>query len=145
MRATLGRVLRRQIDRRSAPPPAGILCPASKLQHQLPLASAYAAVASAPDDDHAVQRQKRRLEPTTGEPRFTNITRDFKGALDYILYTRDSLVPSAALELPDESEIRTRSNAGERPLPQRSAAAGGLQTMVMRMGPVHGRACGFRV
>lgn len=92
--------------------PLGILRPAAKLQHQLPLASAYAAVAAAPDDDHAAQRQRRRLDPATGEPRFTNLTRDFKGTLDYVLYTTDSLVPSAALELPDESETRTRTNAG---------------------------------
>lgn len=49
--------------------PLGILRPASKLQHQLPLASAYAAVAAAPDADHGMQRQKRRLDPGTGEPR----------------------------------------------------------------------------
>ena len=49
--------------------PLGILRPASKLQHQLPLASAYAAVAAAPDADHGMQRQKRRLDPATGEPK----------------------------------------------------------------------------
>jgi len=49
--------------------PLGILRPASKLQHQLPLASAYAAVAAAPDSDHAMQRQKRRLDPVSGEPK----------------------------------------------------------------------------
>lgn len=92
--------------------PLGILRPSSKLQHQLPLASAYAAVSVAPDDAHAAQRQKRRLDPSTGEPRFTNVTQDFKGTLDYILYTSDSLAPSATLELPDESEVRTKSNAG---------------------------------
>ncbi|KAL4441485.1 hypothetical protein ABPG77_001989 [Micractinium sp. CCAP 211/92] len=92
--------------------PLGILRPASKLQHQLPLASAYAAVAAAPDADHGMQRQKRRLDPGTGEPRFTNITKDFRGTLDYVLYTTDSLVPGAALELPDESECRSKSNAG---------------------------------
>jgi hypothetical protein len=190
--------------------PLGILRPASKLQHQLPLASAYAAVAAAPDNDHGMQRQKRRLDPVTGEPRwvpaaacllaccwgalllgplavalsatfstltvqrltlapapcdphgermpqlsflctlrvhhparphpptkptdqpnpqpcppgrppshvppaprrFTNITRDFRGTLDYVLYTTDSLVPAAALELPDDSECRTKSHAG---------------------------------
>eukprot|EP00887_Chlorella_sp_A99_P001164 scaffold14.g1164.t1 len=97
--------------------PLGILRPASKLQHQLPLASAYGAVAAAgggadADADHAALRQRRRLDPTSGEPRFTNITQDFRGTLDYILYTTDSLVPSATLELPDETEIRTKSNAG---------------------------------
>lgn len=43
---------------------------------------------------------------------FTNITKDFRGTLDYVLYTTDSLVPGAALELPDESECRSKSNAG---------------------------------
>ena len=44
--------------------------------------------------------------------RFTNITRDFRGTLDYILYTSDSLAPAATLEMPDESECRSKSNAG---------------------------------
>ncbi len=35
--------------------PLGILRPASKLQHQLPLASAYSAVAACPDADHGSQ------------------------------------------------------------------------------------------
>jgi CCR4-NOT transcription complex subunit 6 len=38
--------------------------------------------------------------------RFTNITRDFKGTLDYILYTADSLAPGALLELPEEAEVK---------------------------------------
>ena len=92
--------------------PLGILKPVNKLSHRLPLASAYQTVAASPDDDHAAQRQKRRLDATTGEPRFTNITRDFKGTLDYILYSKDSLVPSAALELPDETEVRGKSQHG---------------------------------
>jgi CCR4-NOT transcription complex subunit 6 len=92
--------------------PLGILKPVNKLSHRLPLASAYQTVAASPDDDHSAQRQKRRLDPATGEPRFTNITRDFKGTLDYILYSKDSLVPSAALELPDETEVRSKSQPG---------------------------------
>ena len=36
---------------------------------------------------------------------FTNVGKDFKGTLDYILYTTDSLAPVAMLELPDESEV----------------------------------------
>ena len=45
--------------------PLGILRPASKLQHQLPLGSAYGAVAAAAGDegDHAALRQRRRLDP----------------------------------------------------------------------------------
>ena len=50
--------------------PLGILRPASKLQHALPLASAYTAVGTCPDADHASLRQKRRLDPATGEPRW---------------------------------------------------------------------------
>jgi CCR4-NOT transcription complex subunit 6 len=92
--------------------PLGILKPVGKLAHRLPLASAYATVAAASDMDQAAQRQRRRLDPLTGEPTFTNITRDFKGTLDYVLYSRDSLVPCAALELPDESEVRSRGIPG---------------------------------
>ena len=44
--------------------------------------------------------------------RFTNFTRDFKGTLDYILYTSDSLIPTATLELMDESEVRLGPEAG---------------------------------
>ncbi len=51
--------------------PLGILRPPSKLQHALPLASAYAAAATAPTDaDHAAQRQRRRIDPGTTEPRW---------------------------------------------------------------------------
>lgn len=44
--------------------------------------------------------------------RFTNITRDFKGTLDYILYTADSLAPGGLLELPEEAEVKPRPSAG---------------------------------
>ena len=36
---------------------------------------------------------------------FTNVGKDFKGTLDYILYTTDSLAPVAMLELPDDAEV----------------------------------------
>lgn len=39
---------------------------------------------------------------------FTNVGKDFKGTLDYILYTTDSLAPVAMLELPDDSEVAAR-------------------------------------
>lgn len=93
--------------------PLGILKPSTKLCHRLPLASAYASMASGDSgSDSAALRLKRRLDPLTGEPRFTNITRDFKGTLDYILYSTDFLAPSGALELPDESEVRRKNNSG---------------------------------
>lgn len=41
---------------------------------------------------------------------FTNMSQSFTGTLDYVLYTTDSLVPSATLELPDQSDIRTLPN-----------------------------------
>ncbi|KAL6771168.1 hypothetical protein ACKKBF_B34205 [Auxenochlorella protothecoides x Auxenochlorella symbiontica] len=87
--------------------PLGILRPAAKLQHGLPLASAYAALAVPGEADSAgLVRQRRRLDLATAEPRWTNLTGNFKGTLDYILYTSDSLVPVATLELMEESEVR---------------------------------------
>ena len=92
--------------------PLGILAPASKLCHKLPLASAYATVLDGEDTgDPAVARLRRRLGEKN-EPKFTNLTRDFKGTLDYIMYSRDYLTPTGALELPDESEVRSRKTTG---------------------------------
>lgn len=90
--------------------PLGILKPATKLCHRLPLASAYASLVAGGTDngDPAITRLRRRLDPITQEPKFTNCTRDFKGTLDYILYSKDFLAPSGCLELPDESEVRSR-------------------------------------
>lgn len=51
-------------------------------------------------------------QPNPTRPRFTNLTPDFKGTLDYILYTSDSLVPTATLELLDENELRSGPNDG---------------------------------
>ena len=100
--------------------PLGILRPPSKLQHSLLLSSAYAAISLAPPtppdtadgEGHAMQRQLRRLHEPTGEPQFTNYTSTFKDTLDYILYSSDSLVPVATLELPDVSEARGREVEG---------------------------------
>ena len=39
---------------------------------------------------------------------FSNITKDFRGTLDYILYTSNSLQPTAMLELPAETDILSR-------------------------------------
>lgn len=36
--------------------------------------------------------------------------KDFKGTLDYILYTTDSLAPVAMLELPDDAEVAAPSS-----------------------------------
>ncbi|KAK9827722.1 hypothetical protein WJX81_005188 [Elliptochloris bilobata] len=89
--------------------PLGILRPPAKLQHTLPLASAYAAAADTRDPDG---RRRMRLDPKHHEPKFTNVGKDFKGTLDYILYTTDSLAPVATLELPDESEVQRGKHSG---------------------------------
>ena len=49
--------------------PLGILRPASKLQHNLQLASAYAAVNDARDGGTALQKQKRRMDAKYREPK----------------------------------------------------------------------------
>ncbi len=47
---------------------------------------------------------------------FTNVGKDFKGTLDYILYTTDSLAPVATLELPDDAEVRLCPFSSPSPL-----------------------------
>jgi CCR4-NOT transcription complex subunit 6 len=95
--------------------PLGILKPSSKLAHGLPLASAYAAALglprggeggepapslTAPGPAGAAARLVAGVDRSTGEPVLTNVGRDFRGTLDYILYAADALVPTALLELP---------------------------------------------
>jgi len=36
---------------------------------------------------------------------FTSWAKDFKGTLDYIFHTSESLVPVSTLELPDDAEL----------------------------------------
>ncbi|XP_024024402.1 carbon catabolite repressor protein 4 homolog 1 [Morus notabilis] len=85
--------------------PLNILRPHSKLIHQLPLVSAYSSFAR-PGVGLALEQQRRRLDPSTNEPLFTNCTRDFIGTLDYIFYTADSLSVESLLELLDEESLR---------------------------------------
>ncbi|XP_072977504.1 carbon catabolite repressor protein 4 homolog 1-like isoform X1 [Typha angustifolia] len=86
--------------------PLGILRPASKLTHQLPLVSAYSSFARAMGPGFSLEQQRRRMDPSTNEPLFTNCTRDFIGTLDYIFYTADSLTVESLLELLDEESLR---------------------------------------
>ncbi|KAH6558714.1 hypothetical protein KP509_1Z049500 [Ceratopteris richardii] len=79
--------------------PLGILRPTSRLCHTLPLVSAYKSFARS-------ERHRRRLDPSSNEPLFTNCTRDFLGTLDYIFYTADSLSVESLLELLDEESLR---------------------------------------
>ncbi|GAB2266851.1 Carbon catabolite repressor protein 4 1 [Dionaea muscipula] len=84
--------------------PLGILRPISKLSHQLPLVSAYSSFARGVRP--TLELQRRRMDPSTNEPLFTNCTRDFIGTHDYIFYTADSLTVESLLELLDEDSLR---------------------------------------
>lgn len=66
--------------------PLGILQPAGKLAHQLPICSAYS-------------RGPKDILGEYSEPRWTNFSREFKGTIDYIFYTQGSLEPVALLEI----------------------------------------------
>ncbi|CAH1432326.1 carbon catabolite repressor protein 4 homolog 1 [Lactuca sativa] len=85
--------------------PLGILRPATKLTHTLPLVSAYSSFARI-GGSLGYEQQKRRVDPNTNEPLFTNCTRDFIGTLDYIFYSADSLSVESLLELLDEDSLR---------------------------------------
>lgn len=80
---------------------------------QLPLSSAYSAMADAPlSHDTKLAKQRARLDSRHHEPLFTNVTKDFRGTLDYILYTNTSLRPTAVLELPLlDGEVRRKSDS----------------------------------
>jgi hypothetical protein len=47
----------------------------TKLQHSLPLASAYAALLDHPPTTEQLKRQRSRVDPTHREPLFTNLNR----------------------------------------------------------------------
>ncbi|XP_076916777.1 carbon catabolite repressor protein 4 homolog 1-like [Bidens hawaiensis] len=81
--------------------PLGIVRPDTKLTHTLPLVSAYSSFARI-----GYEQQKKRVDPNTNEPLFTNCTRDFIGTLDYIFYSADSLSVESLLELLDEDSLR---------------------------------------
>lgn len=85
--------------------PLGILRPLSKLAHQLPLVSAYSSFARM-GVGLGSEQHRRRMDPSTNEPLFTNCTRDFIGTLDYIFYSADSLTVESLLELLDEDSLR---------------------------------------
>lgn len=98
--------------------PLGILRPLSKLNHQLPLVSAYSSFARMAGVGYDFDHQRRRMDPSTNEPLFTNCTRDFIGTVDYIFYTADSLTVESLLELLDEESLRKDTAL---PSPERSS------------------------
>ncbi|CAK9169947.1 unnamed protein product [Ilex paraguariensis] len=85
--------------------PLGILRPSSKLVHQLALVSAYSSFARI-GVGLGLEQHKRRMDPATNEPLFTNCTRDFIVTNDYIFYSADSLTVESLLELLDEDSLR---------------------------------------
>ncbi|XP_042048397.1 carbon catabolite repressor protein 4 homolog 1-like [Salvia splendens] len=84
--------------------PLVILRPINKLTHQLPLVSAYSSFGRA--GVGLGLEQRRKMDPATNEPLFTNCTRDFIGTHDYIFYSADSLTVESLLELVDEESLR---------------------------------------
>lgn len=86
-----------------------------KLSHSLDLASAYSQLVDAAVGDCSQQllKQRQRMDPKTKEPMFTNLGYNYKGTLDYILYTSRFLQPTALLELPSESDVLCGS--GDKP------------------------------
>ncbi|XP_078429896.1 carbon catabolite repressor protein 4 homolog 1-like [Wolffia australiana] len=93
--------------------PLGILRPSSKLAHQLPLVSAYAALRHA-----TCYEQTRHLDPATHEPLLTTCTNGVVGTHDYIFYTADLLSVEAVLELVGEVAL---SKDTALPSPSRSS------------------------
>lgn len=49
--------------------------------------SAYASFGRMNGVGSNFDKQRRRMDQNSGEPLFTNCTRDFLGTLDYIFYT----------------------------------------------------------
>ncbi|EIE19641.1 hypothetical protein COCSUDRAFT_54570 [Coccomyxa subellipsoidea C-169] len=90
--------------------PLNIFKAPSKLQHRLVLSSAYAAGHEAAAD--ADPRHRRRNDHKHHEPKFTNVSKDFKGTLDYIFFTSESLVPVSLLDLPDDSLVQKAKGSG---------------------------------
>ena len=103
--------------------PLNILKPFEKLQHRLQLVSAYSALANPvppPDEDPVLYAsQHGRVNSQTGEPFFTNCTKDFMETLDYIYYSEHSLVPVSLLELPGVED--TKNHHSGMPNPQWSS------------------------
>ncbi|XP_020087017.1 carbon catabolite repressor protein 4 homolog 1-like isoform X1 [Ananas comosus] len=86
--------------------PLGVVHPLSKFNHQLPLVSAYSSFLRTVGYNQSLEQQKRRMDPATNEPLFTNFTRDFIGTHDYIFYAADRLTVESLLELLDEESLR---------------------------------------
>ncbi|XP_077213840.1 carbon catabolite repressor protein 4 homolog 1-like isoform X2 [Tasmannia lanceolata] len=69
------------------------------LTHPLPLVSAYSYFCRPGS-------QQRCMDPSTNEPLFTNFTKRFRGTIDYIFHTVDSLIVDSLLELLDVESVK---------------------------------------
>jgi CCR4-NOT transcription complex subunit 6 len=79
----------------------GPSCCGNKLSHSLRLQSAYAAAMQSTQHSQGLEVIRSRLDERFQEPLHTNITADFKAALDYICCSTPELQTTALLELPD--------------------------------------------
>lgn len=73
----------------------------NKLSHTLHLQSAYAAAMQSALQSPGLEAMRAQLDDRFQEPMHTNITTDFKAALDYICCSTPDLQTTALLELPD--------------------------------------------
>ncbi|XP_043722331.1 carbon catabolite repressor protein 4 homolog 1-like [Telopea speciosissima] len=69
-------------------------------KHSLHLMSAYASASGM-----FLEQQWRNIDPKTHEPTFTHFSPQFRGTLDYIFYTADSLKVEGLLELLDLESV----------------------------------------
>ena len=90
--------------------PFGILRPPSKLQHPLPLVSAYTSLTKQPSlETEAAERQRfSHGRARHGGAHLHQLHQGFHGTLDYIFYTDDTLAPLSLLELPLREECRNK-------------------------------------
>jgi mRNA deadenylase 3'-5' endonuclease subunit Ccr4 len=80
----------------------GELQPAEMFQHTLPLVSAYSSYFQCDLEQAEIAR---KMNDHTRVPHFTNFSSDFRGTLDYILYSRTNLKVVSLLELMGEDEV----------------------------------------
>lgn len=86
------------------------------VSHSLTLRSAYSAAALAgARQSEELTRLRSQLDNTWHEPRYTNVTRDFRATLDYLVCSSPELQPTALLELPSLDELLGENPAGGLP------------------------------
>jgi mRNA deadenylase 3'-5' endonuclease subunit Ccr4 len=80
----------------------GELQPAEMFEHTLPLVSAYSSYFQCDLEQREIAR---KMNDDTREHHFTNFSSDFRGTLDYILYSRTNLKVASLLELVGQDEV----------------------------------------